>query len=242
MIEQVFVMAAGRGERMRPITDTIPKPLVKINNKTMLDRVLDKLLLVSSIKKIVVNAYYLVDLIEGHLKLIANPKIILSKETEKLETAGGLIQALPLFDKTKPILIINSDIIWQDKDNQALELLIDNFDDQKMDILLGLKSKEQFHGYNGQGDFNFNPQNGDLIKNTGDDLKYVYVGTQIFHPRIINNCPKPPLSLNYFYEKALGDDGILKGVKGIVLPGTFFHVGTATAIKETETKLSGYDQ
>jgi len=90
-ISQAFIFAAGRGERMRPITDTIPKPLVKIKNKSIIDYTIEKLNKISDIKKIIINGFYLKDQIEAHIKNLNNSKIIFSKEIEKIETGGGLI-------------------------------------------------------------------------------------------------------------------------------------------------------
>jgi MurNAc alpha-1-phosphate uridylyltransferase len=233
-IEQVFIMAAGRGERMRPLTDSLPKPLVKIKGITMLDLIIEKLNQFPSIKKIVVNAYYLAEKIENHLNSLNNPKITISLETSKLETGGGLQNALNLFNKNKPILVINSDIIWQDQKFSDLELMMNNFDINKMDILLGLKSKTDFWGYEGNGDFCFNPTTGEISKpkNAAIDLNYVFTGLQIINPKIFDNSPKPPFSMNYFYQKAANQNGILEKIKGLELKGRFFHIGTVQALED----------
>jgi MurNAc alpha-1-phosphate uridylyltransferase len=230
-IEQVFIMAAGRGERMRPLTDATPKPLIKINDTTMLDLIIAKLNQSPSIKKIVVNAYYLSEKIASHIKALNNSKIVVSLETSKLETGGGLLNALHLFDKNKPILVINSDIIWKDHEVSDLKLMMDNFDISQMDILLGLKAKAEFWGYEGNGDFDFNSENGEISKpkNAAIDLNYVFTGIQIINPKIFENPPAPPFSMNYFYQKARNNDGVLEKIKGLELKGDFFHIGTVKA-------------
>jgi MurNAc alpha-1-phosphate uridylyltransferase len=121
MIKQAFILAAGRGERMRPLTDSMPKPLVKISGKSMLDRAIEKVVAIAEIEKIVVNAFYLSEMIENHIANLGNNKIIVSTEKNKLETGGGLLQALKFFNSQEPILLINSDIVWKDENNAALK-------------------------------------------------------------------------------------------------------------------------
>lgn len=226
MINQVLILAAGRGSRMRPLTDKIPKPLIKVNNKSMLDRVLFKLSNIPSIDKIIVNGFYLSDKIEEHLKSLNNNKIIFSKEDKILETGGGLVNALPLFDENKPILIINGDIVW--KDNSAISYLIESFNDVDTDILIGLKDKDSFLGYDGKGDFNLNEDGG---VSRGDINDFVYTGIQIFHPRILKdgNFPQEPFSLSYFFKDIKRKSVRLKAIK---LPGKFFHIGTPKALEQ----------
>ena len=79
-LTQAFIFAAGRGERMRPLTDTIPKPLVKIKNKAIIDYAIEKIDQIPSIKKIIINGFYLAPQIEKHVKKLNNPKIIFSHE------------------------------------------------------------------------------------------------------------------------------------------------------------------
>lgn len=217
-IKQVFILAAGQGLRMRPLTLDNPKPLVKINGLSMLDRILQKVNLLNNIEKIVVNGFYLADKVANHLNNINDHRIIFSEETTKLETGGGLLQALKFFDINQPILIINGDIVWQSQD--VLPLMIKEFKQTKCNILLGLKNKKDFLGYEGNGDFNLD-KNNNISKS--DNNNYVYTGIQIFHPRVLQNIamPKPPFSLNHFFK-----DNHNIVLKGLELPGQFYHIGT----------------
>ena len=224
-ITQVLILAAGEGLRMRPLTNNQPKPLIKVNGVSMLDRILKKLEELPQITKIVVNGFYLADKLENHLKSLNNPKIIFSNETSKLETGGGLLQALKFFDENQPIIIINGDIIWQN--NDVLQSMLNNFDLGKMDILLGLKDKNSFLGYDGNGDFNL--KNGEVTKDKINN--FVYTGIQIFNLAILkkHKLPEPPFSLNYFFSD-------LSKIKGTELSGNFFHIGTPEAL-ESFSKL-----
>lgn len=122
-ITQAFIFAAGRGERMRPITDKIPKPLVKIKGKAIIDYIIEKLDKIDNIKTIVINGFYLADELEKHIKKLKNPKIVFSHETEKLETGGGLVFASDKIDLHKPLLTINGDVLWFDDVSSDIESL-----------------------------------------------------------------------------------------------------------------------
>lgn len=233
-IEQVFILAAGRGERMRPLTDQTPKPLIKIQNSTMMDLIIQKLNQFSEIKKIIVNSYYLSEQIENHLQLLNNPKIVVSHENQKLETGGGILNALNLIDKNKPLLVINSDIVWKDNPEISdLKLLSDNFNSDEADILLGLIKKSEFWGYEGNGDFAFDEKTGIISRpQNHQNLNYVFSGIQIINPKIFENSPPIPFSMNYFYQKSQDENGVLQKISGIKLQGRYFHIGTAKAVKD----------
>lgn len=264
-ISQAFIFAAGRGERMRPLTDLVPKPLVKIQNKAIIDYSIKKLLQISSLKKIIINGFYLAEQIEAHIKNLGNPKIIFSRETEKIETGGGLLFAKDKINFNEPLLTINGDILWQEKSEISdLELLqqtwtqqqvrgdsVENYiqvchpvlvtgskENQDIKILLGLKKKEEFLGYEGEGDFNFDETTGALTKSSNSPMSHVFVGLQIIDPKILLNAPSEKcFSMSHFYKAAVTKSGLLKGVKGIELSGKYFHIGTVDAIKETEENL-----
>ncbi|MES2677399.1 MAG: nucleotidyltransferase family protein [Pseudomonadota bacterium] len=229
-ISQAFVLAAGRGERMKPLTDTTPKPLAKIHNKAMIDYALEKISALKSINKIVVNSYYLAEILEAHLHNLNNPKIIISHENEKLETGGGLVNAMALLDSDQPILIVNGDLFWQDENNSLLKTMVENFDEKKMDILLALKPKAEFFGYEGNGDFDLDVKTGELKKSANPS--HTYIGVQIFHPRILKTKPSEKFfSLSYFFTKAQKENGILDKVFGIEVKETAFHIGTVKTLE-----------
>ena len=248
-ISQAFILAAGKGERMRPLTDKIPKPLAQIQGKAMIDYALEKVSSLANINKIIINSYHLAEVLESHLKSLNNSKIIISHETEKLETGGGLVNAMKLLDETQPILIINGDLFWQDEENSLLKTMLQNFDEKKMDILLALKPKDEFFGYEGNGDFNLNIKTGELQKTSHSS--HTYIGIQIFHPRILKEKPKEKLreklrdkplekcfSLGYFFKKAQGEDGFLSRIKGIEMKEKAFHIGTVETLKMVNDQLN----
>ena len=226
-INQAFILAAGRGERMRPFTNRTPKPLAKIKGKAIIDYIIEKASALPTIQKIIINTYYLAELLEAHIQSLHNSKIIISCEIEKLETGGGLVNAMPLFDQDQPLLIINGDLFWLDHHNLLLQRMINEFDEQKMDILLALKPKNQFFGYEGDGDFNFDKITGKITKTSNQHHSHSYIGIQIIHPRILKDRPADKIfSLNYFFKQAQTDGGALKRVQAIEVEEQVFHIGT----------------
>jgi len=232
-ISQVFIFCAGRGERMMPHTATTPKPLLKIKNQAILSRILDYLNLISSVERIIINTFYLSNEFENFLSQINNPKIILSKETNKIETGGGLIYALDKIDLNQPLITLNGDVLWHDAENFSdLNYIYDNFLKTDCDFLLGLKKTGDFLGYDGKGDFNLN---GNLLQrnfnNHDDHQSHVYVGMQVINPLILKNFAKEnpaktSFSVAEFYKNAVGANYILNRVSGLELKGQYFHIGT----------------
>jgi MurNAc alpha-1-phosphate uridylyltransferase len=238
-ITQAFIFAAGRGQRMRPVTDLTPKPLIKIKGKSMIDYIIEKLNLLTDIEKIIVNGFYLANQIEDHLKNLQNSKIIFSHEKTKLETGGGLLFAATKLDLDQPILLINGDILWQEQNNISdLKLIIENYDPEESDILLGLKRKEEVINSDHQiarGDFNFNPATKELSKPQNQDLSHIFIGIQVINPaKILADSPEVPFSMNYFYKKALRENFTLSRIQGIEMSGRFFHIDSVAAIRVAE--------
>ncbi len=182
IITQAMIFAAGFGKRLKPLTDQTPKPLIPIGNTTCLDFTLRKLK-EAGIQKIVVNTHHLADQIHQHLK--NHPEIIISHEPEILETGGGLINALPHFNKHEPIFIVNGDIWWQDGQISMLQNLQDTWDSEKMDILLLLVPKENSIGYFGKGDYFLKDGGRAEYRGQHDSAPYVYPGVCIVNPSLL---------------------------------------------------------
>jgi len=232
-ISQVFIFCAGRGERMMPLTQSTPKPLLKINDQPILGHLIDKIAKITTIEKIIINAYYLAEEIINYTKSLQNPKIIISREKEKIETGGGLFYALNKIDLNSPLLTLNGDVLWRDeKDFADMEYLFNNFDVNKHDFLLGLKKTNDFLGYDGSGDFNLN-QNGNLIRDfsSNNPCEYVYVGMQVLNPKYLlmqkqqQNLPQC-FSVSHFYKSAVDKNYLLSRIDGRELRGKYFHIGT----------------
>ncbi len=230
-IKNAMLLAAGLGTRMRPLTNTCPKPLIKVEGKAMLDYVLDALQ-ESGVKQVVVNTHYLADMIEAHVKNRVNPSIVISNERDQLlDSGGGVKKALPHLGH-EPFLILNSDAIWLDGPRSNITRMMEGWDPEKMDILLLLASTSNAVGWGNKGDFNMD-QYGTLSRpQLGEITPFAYAGVAIFKPELFNNVPDV-FSLNLLFNRAIE----ARTLFGIRLEGLWMHVGTPEAVKEAELKI-----
>ena len=228
---RAMVLAAGRGERMRPLTDSRPKPLVQVRGRAMIDWVLDRLA-AAEVEDAVVNLHHLGEQIEGHLSRRRNPHITLSPEARLLDTGGGVRQALARLGE-RPFYVINGDVVWLDGHTPALERLAAAWDEAKMDGLLLLHPSAYALGYEGQGDFVMSPMGKLRRRGEREVAPFVFTGAQILHPRLFEGTPEGAFSLNLIYDKALEADRLW----GLRHDGEWFHVGTPEALAATEEAL-----
>jgi len=228
-----MVLAAGLGKRMRPITDTMPKPLVKIAGKTLLDWGLDSLE-AAGVARAVLNVHYLPEQIIAHVASRKAPKIVISDEREALlESAGGIVKALPLLGG-EPFYIINADTFWIDSGESSLERLALAWDAARMDILLMLADLDSATGHCVGTDF-LVASDGALRRSKGDPTGLIYAGAAIIHPRIFRQAPTGSHSLNVYFDKAIAT-GRLFGMK---MNGSWITVGTPDAIPAAEAAVAG---
>ncbi len=226
-----MVLAAGLGLRMRPITNKLPKPLVPILNRTLLDRALDRLE-EAGVEEAVVNVHHLGEMIEQHLSGRHAPKITLSIEETRLETGGGVAKALPLLGDT-PFIVANGDVLWLDGPHPTLDLLAAAWDDDEMDALLLLHPTVEAYGYRGDGDFLMDP-GGRLSRRPERELApYLFAGVQILHPRLFGDEPAGSFSLNLLYDRAIERGRLF----GVLHDGKWFHVGTPEDLAVAETYM-----
>lgn len=236
-IEKAMVFAAGLGNRMRPITDTIPKPLIKIAGKSMLDYALDSLES-AGVKLAVVNSHYLAEQVHEHLKNRDNKtmEVVISHEPTLLETGGGIVKALKYFGD-QPFFSVNSDIIWLDGKIPALDRLNATWDAKTMDILMLVNRKDSAVGYDEQGDFEVNDK-GQVYYPRKTEFDYVYTGVQIIKPGLFKDEKEEPFSLTKIYKsKFQPESGVLKGIYAVVHDGKWLHVGTPESIAPAELEI-----
>ena len=234
-VETAMVMAAGLGKRMRPLTATRPKPLVKVAGKAMIDHCLDKLW-EAGVMKVVVNVHYLPDALEAHLKSVNYPlDIRISDERAQLmETGGGMVQAQPLVDEDR-FFSINSDNLWTDGPTNSFERLEERWDDAEMDALLLLVPQASAHNYKGAGDFKLD-DNGRVSRRLPDrQAPFIYTGIQLLSKRLLRDAPEGPFSTNILWSRAIEEGRLF----GLVHEGRWFEVGSPEAIAPTEAALSG---
>lgn len=219
----VMIFAAGKGTRMAPLTDTTPKPLIKVGGRTLLDRALD---LTANCGHRVINTHYLGQQIQDHIRGL---DIQVSDESELLlETGGGLRRALPLLGPG-PVVTINPDAVWTD--TNPIDALMDAWDD-RMDALLMLVPLDRCHGRQGGGDFHIDIH-GHLLRK-GD---LVYGGAQIISTDRLQDIPEDVFSLNRLWDMILAEGRAY----GLIHDGEWCDVGRPDCIPIAEDLLRGGD-
>jgi MurNAc alpha-1-phosphate uridylyltransferase len=230
--ETAMILAAGLGERMRPLTDKKPKPLVDVAGKPLIGHVLDKLQ-DAGVEQAVINVHYLADLIEERLGSRKQPRVIFSDERRQLlNTGGGIVKALPRLG-AGPFYLVNSDSIWIDGVRQNLLRLAENFDPARMDALLLLAPSATSIGYSGRGDFAMTPDGRLRARAEREVVPFVYSGVAILSPALFKNAPEGAFSLTKLFDRASEAERLY----GLRLDGVWMHVGTPDAIALAEDAI-----
>jgi MurNAc alpha-1-phosphate uridylyltransferase len=228
-----MVLAAGFGERMRPLTDRMPKPLVPVAGRPLIDHVLDRLA-AAGVERAVVNVHYLADQIERHLEGRTAPVIVISDERDKLlNTGGGVVKALGAIGG-EPFIHVNSDTIWIDGVKPNLERLAEAFDPATMDALLLLAPVSTSIGYAGRGDFTMGADGRLARRRERDVAPFVYAGAAILRPELFKDVPEGAFSLTALFDRAAA----VGRLHGLRMEGVWMHVGTPEAIKEAEAAIA----
>lgn len=228
-IRQAMVLAAGLGVRMRPLTDHIPKPLVKLVGKPLIDHVLDRLV-GAGVHRAIVNVHYLAEMVEAALGSRSNPSITISDERGcLLDTGGGVVKALHYFG-VEPFFIHNSDSVWIEDKGSNLERMTNAWDYSRMDGLMLLAPLSNCLGYEGRGDF-FLEATGLLRRRRGDEVApYAFAGCSIAQESMFKSAPSGAFSLNKVWDRSIESGRLF----GIPLQGTWMHIGTPEALAEAE--------
>ena len=227
-----MVFAAGRGDRMRPITEALPKPLVKVAGKALIDHCLDRLA-AAGVTRAVVNIHWLADQIEAHLAPRQRPRILISDEREKLlEQGGGLKKALPLLG-TDPFYICNTDALWIEGPYPNLARLAEGFDPDKMDAMLIVAASAGAVGVDGPGDFTMDREGRLKRRKSHFVAPFIYSGVGVLKPELIAGIQEEVFGLAPLLFRA-ADAGRLFGVR---LDGLWLHVGRPEAIAEAERAI-----
>jgi MurNAc alpha-1-phosphate uridylyltransferase len=227
-----MVLAAGLGTRMRAFNGHVPKPLIRVAGKALIDYVLDRLV-EQGVECAVVNVHHLADQVEGHIASRTRPKIVISDErSELLGTAGGVIKALPQLGDG-PFFHVNSDTIWIDGVKPNLRRLASAFDPALMDGLLLLAATTASIGYAGRGDFSMTPDGRLVPRREAEIVPFVYAGAAILTPAFFAGATHGPASLTSFFLRS-ANAGRLFGVR---LEGLWMHVGTPEAVKAAEATI-----
>lgn len=218
--DRAFILAAGLGTRLRPLTDSRPKPLALVNGKTLLDRTLDQLA-EAGIKQAVINTHYLSGQIENHVQSRRNPKTVISHEPVLLDTGGGIKNALHHF-KDEPFFVFSGDGLWQDAPrHSALDAMAEKWDPQAMDILILLQRVDDMRLTQGIGDYDINPD-GRAVRLKDKTGSFMFTSMRLHHPRIFESAPE-----GAFSYLTLLDEAERQGrLHALIHDGAWHHIST----------------
>jgi MurNAc alpha-1-phosphate uridylyltransferase len=233
MPKNAIVLAAGLGTRMRSYNGSIPKPLVTVGGKSLIDYGLDRLA-EAGIERAVVNVHHLADALEQHLAARQQPRIVISDERGLLlGTGGGIAKALPLLGDA-PFFLINSDTFWLDGARPNFARLAAAYAPDQMDALLLLAPTTGSVGYTGRGDFAMAPD-GRLRRRAEQEVApFVYAGAAVLSPELFADVPAGAFSLTVLFDRAAQNSRLF----GLRLEGLWMHVGTPEAVAAAEAALA----
>jgi len=226
-----MVLAAGLGTRMRPLTDTMPKPLVPVDGRALINHVLDRLQDVG-VTEVVINTHYLAEQLEDHLSKRKTPDIQISREDELLDTGGGIANALEMLGD-EPFYVVNTDAFWLNGPFDALSRIAGTWKDDEMDGLLLLHSTVEAYGYTGRGDFSAGGDGLLTRRLKGEVSPWLFTGIQLLHPRLFDDAPQGAFSLNVLYDRVMENERLF----GAVHDGEWFHVGSPEGLEEAESYM-----
>lgn len=228
-----MVLAAGLGTRLRPVTETIPKPLVEINGRTLLDHAIDRLAL-AGIERVVVNVHYKAAMVAAQLARRDHPRIEISKEAELLDTGGGVKRALPLLDDA--FFVVNGDVFWLDSKDPALLRLTGAFDPDHMDAILLLQRTVTAVGYEGSGDYFLDASGRPHHRGEREVAPFLFAGIQLLHRRLFDGMRERIFSLVRLFDRAERAGRL----HAIVHDGEWYHIGTPEGLAATRERLSSH--
>ena len=234
--DTAMLMAAGLGKRMRPLTATTPKPLVRVAGRPLIDRALDRLE-EAGVAKAVVNVHYLADAIEAHLGARQRqPAIAFSDEREHLlETGGGMVKAATDGLLPDPFFACNADSVWLDGPRNAFADLTARWDPERMDALLLVVTHARAYNFDGSGDFYMDGSGQLKRKLPGRIAPFIYTGIQLVSQRLLRDAPEGKFSTNILWDRAIAEGRLF----GVAFTGQWYEVGTPAHIRPTEEALRG---
>ena len=228
-----MLLAAGLGTRMRPLSNEIPKPMLPMGGRAIIDHAIDRLA-AAGVTNLVVNTHHQAERLESHLSAhTPPPAIAFSREADLLETGGGVRNALPMLGAA-PFYVVNGDSMWLDGPTPALGRMQEAWSDEA-DVLLLLHRSFQIQAETGRGDFALDPLGVPRRPTEREIVPYVYAGIQILRPAFIAQFAPGRFSMNMVWDAAI-EAGRLRA---IVHDGLWFHLSTPADLNEAEYALHG---
>ncbi len=237
-LTHAIVLSAGLGTRMRPLTNTIPKPLIALNGKPLIDHCLD-FLSAASIRQVVVNTSYRAAQIEDYLSGRVTPSIHFSREEPApLETGGGIAKALPLLGDG-PFLAMNSDAVFPATAIHPITRMVEAWGED-IDFLMLLIPKNRAIGWVGRGDFAMDEAGRIRRPYEGEDAPYIFSGVEIIRREVFAGCPDGPFSLSQLWNQRLGEGGWFTRIRAIIHEGDWLNVGDLAGLEAGEAYGAGW--
>lgn len=230
IIDQAFILAAGLGQRMQPITAHTPKPLVTVGGRSLLQRTLDHLA-AAGVRRAVINTHHLADRIETYFA--QNPQqidITLSHEPALLNTGGGIKNALQHF-QGQSFYVLSGDGLWTDQGRPLLHRLQAAWDPQQMDILIGLQPVARMTLTQGVGDYDLLPD-GRAVRNQTQQGTHMFTSIRINHPRIFENTPNGAFSYLDVLDRAQAQGRLW----GLEHGGDWHHLSAPQDVAHVEAR------
>ncbi len=228
-----MVLAAGLGTRLRPVTETIPKPLIEINGRTLLDHAIDQLELVG-VETVIINVHYKAAMVAAQIARRDHPRIEISHEARLLDTGGGVARALPLLDDV--FFVVNSDVFWLDGKDCALRRLAAAFDPEHMDAILLLQRTVTAVGYEGNGDYSIDASGRPHRRGEREVAPFLFAGLQLLQRRAFAGISDRVFSLVRVFDRA----ELAGRLHAIVHDGDWYHIGTPQGLAATRERLSSH--
>lgn len=234
-LTHAMILAAGLGTRMRPLTNDLPKPLIPVGGKPLIDWCIDWVE-AAGISRVIVNSSYRAEQLEAHLATRTSPHITVSREgAPPLETGGGVMKALPLLPHA-PFLTMNSDAIFPPTPHHPIRLLQEAWDDD-LDFLMLLAPTARAYGWEGNGDFILN-EHGEIRRpRAGETAPYLFTGVEIIHPRVFTDTPAGAFSLSQLWKQSARADGFHTRIRAVVMEGDWLNVGDLAGLAAAEAYL-----
>ena len=223
-VNSAMLLSAGFGTRMKPLSDTTPKPLIEIGGQAQIKYIYDTVV-GAGIENIVVNAHYHSQQVVEYFSDFKNTTVVV--EDEILETGGGVLNAI---DKLGDVFVAsNTDSIVVDNNKNFINHMIDNFTDD-IDGLLLVVDKSQATNYTGSGDLDID-DGGNIVRN--ENGQYVFCGVQILRKSAFDDLPQGKFSLNVIYDKLI----VAGRLKGLVHTGDWYHISTPDDVERVNKIL-----
>ncbi|MBP1851826.1 nucleotidyltransferase family protein [Rhizobium halophytocola] len=233
-ITEAMVLAAGLGTRMRPLTDTTPKPLIKVAGKPLIDYALDHLK-EAGVTRAAVNVHHHADQMLTHLDNYPGMEIVISDERDGLlNSGGGLVKGLGCLGRD-PVFVMNADLFWIEEGTPSnLRRLAEFFDPATMDMAMLCIDLDRTTGHNGKRDFSLGPDGTLRRYQEGDPSPVVYAGAILMRPDVMDDSPDGAFNFNAYFDKAIGAGRLF----GLMMTGHWITVGTPEAIGDAERRIA----